>query len=500
MEARSSLGRAGAGMLGAGLALWCLSAVLSPGTDSPPQRHRFRRDDSHPLTSYLRTRARVDVPTVRPATVQKTAPIFDPDDDLAYTNYRVPALVEHAGLTLAFAVASDSWERHAESDIVLKRSSDRGESWSEELDVIVGNRVGIASLGRASRHGTEYGNPVPISCSATADVLLVFSVNQTKVFLTRSADGVRWSPPSEIEGVKVPGWGTLVPGPGHGLELRHGLRAGRLVVPFNHMLREATVVATTTYRPTDPDDPRSEPTAVTRYEVENPHARHVGLSHDARMREHVEGQVIDERVALEPGADAPARAGLNAYEARSNHAAALYSDDHGATWHAGEDVPHLGSGEVSMAELPSGALVASFRVRHRRDGACRHFAASADAGGSWVLLPQAGSADSPPNCTVVDPGCQGALISNGEWLYASGPHDPHERRDLALYASADGGEHWQLIARPAAGARSAGSSDMVVWQPYGVHPWPEVGLAFEQGGRSSAGAAIMHTRISLGNE
>jgi len=504
MEARP-LVRVGGVTLGAGVVLWCIGALI-PAAEHPAEltrRSHSRHQIVAPaLSSYDSSiGAQEPLPTAQQATLEKTTAIFDPDTDLEYAYYRVPALVEHGSFTLAFAQAAGTFERHTPSDIVVKRSTDRGETWTRDLDVIVGNRLGIPGLGRASRHGTEYGNPVPISCLATGEVMLVFSANQTHLFSVSSSDGIRWSAPAEIEGVRVPGWGTLVPGPGHGLELRSGIHAGRLVVPFNHMLSESTVVQTTTYRLSDPDDPRSEPLAVTRYSVENPraHHSHVGFSHETRMREHVEGQVVDLRIAATPGGSAPTRAGLNAFEARANHAAAMVSDDHGKTWRVGEDIPHLASNEVSMAELPGGELVASFRVRHERDGHCRHFAVSTDGGYSWDLRPQSGASDSPPNCTVVDPGCQGALVSNGRWLYASGPHDLLERRELALYASPDAGEHWKMISRPPAGSRSAGYSDMVVWQPYGVHPWPEIGLAFEQGTQAT-GTAIMHSRISLGNE
>ncbi len=135
-----------------------------------------------------------------------------------YHTYRIPALaVASDGTVLAFCEA----RRHTghdddEIDILLRRSTDGGRTWSpRQLVVADGDRT--------------CGNPCPVVDRVRGEVLLPFCKDNQEVFVTRSTDsGGTWSAPVEITAqVKVPPWSYLGTGPGHGIQLQ----SGRLLVP-----------------------------------------------------------------------------------------------------------------------------------------------------------------------------------------------------------------------------------------------------------------------------
>jgi hypothetical protein len=189
-------------------------------------------------------------------------------------------------------------------------------------------------------------------------------------------------------------------------------------------------------------------------------------------------------------------AGLNTYEALASFAGSLYSDDLGATWHPGSDMPALGSHEHMLAEMPSGEVVSSYRSYNARGPRCRGFAVSTDGGVTWAMRAQAGAYDSG-TCVVPDSGGEGSLVSVGSWLYAAGPNAPATRHALGLYASPDSGRTWKLVGRPA-GAAMAAYTDLATWPPYGVEPWPEIAILYEHGPAGASAISLM--RALLGNE
>ncbi|KAG8461557.1 hypothetical protein KFE25_001161 [Diacronema lutheri] len=438
----------------------------------------------------------------------RTSTVFDPDDDIEYPSYRVPAIASLGGETLlAFAEARRSARDDGPIDILVKRSDDNGVTWSLDATRVVSNQFGVPGAPPGSRGFTSYGNPTPIALApaSPADrpaVVLLFTVNETYVFLARTTDGEKWTNPVDItEQVKLPGRGRMATGPGHGVQLAHGAHAGRLLAPFNHLLAESAVVQRQVWA-SDPADARRVQSVVTDYEVDNAeaalghhagaHARAGGAaSHHFAQREHVSGRIVDLGVG-------DALGGLNAYEARGSFGATLYSDDGGGTWHVGSDIPALGSHEHMLAELPSGEVISSYRLYNARGPRCRHFASSTDGGITWTLREQAGaSSGDGGGCTVPDPQCEGSLASSGGWLYAASPSDPTERRALGLYASADGARSWRLVGRPNVRGL-AGYSDLHTWPPVGVEPWPEIGVLFEHG--PAGASAIAFTRAHLGEE
>jgi len=157
-----------------------------------------------------------------------------------YASFRIPAVVATAaGTLLAFCEGRvDSAADHGHIDIVLKRSTDGGRTWSP-LRVAASNGRNLA------------GNPAPVVLD-TGRVLLVHvraAAGATEAAILRGRvkdadgrrvwvqhsddDGVSWSAPKEITAqVKKPGWRWYATTPGHALQLR----SGRVLVPANHTL------------------------------------------------------------------------------------------------------------------------------------------------------------------------------------------------------------------------------------------------------------------------
>ncbi len=159
-----------------------------------------------------------------------------------YAVYRIPAVIAtEEGTILAFCEgrrhsASDS----GDIDIVLRRSTDGGETWGPMIRVVDDGE-------------DTCGNPAPVVDRATGTVRLVFTKNKgdgperqilrgeappRSVWVTSSRDdGLTWSEPREISAdVRQPDWRWYATGPGHGIRLSDG----RLVVPCNHSLNEET--------------------------------------------------------------------------------------------------------------------------------------------------------------------------------------------------------------------------------------------------------------------
>ncbi len=145
--------------------------------------------------------------------------------EAGYTTYRIPAIaVTEQGTALAFCSArrgrGGDWDRN---DIVLRRSEDGGETWSPATVI-------------ATHDEQVVDNPVPIA-AADGTVHFLYQEHYARVYYTRSTDeGRTWEAPAEITGAFEAfrpeyDWKVVAPGPGHGLELRHGPDTGRLVVP-----------------------------------------------------------------------------------------------------------------------------------------------------------------------------------------------------------------------------------------------------------------------------
>ncbi|MGI5149619.1 exo-alpha-sialidase [Plantactinospora sp. CA-294935] len=160
-----------------------------------------------------------------------------------YHTFRIPAVIQAPdGTVLAFAegrrtAAADS----GDIDLVLRRSHDGGRTWGP-LQVVGDNGP------------NTFGNPVPLVDPTSGDIVLLTTHNAGHVtaaqirsgtippedsrrpHVQRSSDsGATWSDPVDITAdVKRPQWRWYATGPCHGIVLRHGPHAGRMIVPCNY--------------------------------------------------------------------------------------------------------------------------------------------------------------------------------------------------------------------------------------------------------------------------
>ncbi|SEF20924.1 sialidase-1 [Amycolatopsis pretoriensis] len=171
--------------------------------------------------------------------------LFKAAQDPGYSCFRIPAIVESAhGTLLAFAEGRvDNCGDTGDIDLVLKRSTDGGRTWSP-LQVV--NRGG----------GDTHGNPVPMVDRRTGRIVLITTYNKGRaddkacdVPCPRTPhsqysddDGRTWSTPVDISAqAKLPDWDSwYASGPVHGIQLTRGRHAGRLVFGVNAETSDGT--------------------------------------------------------------------------------------------------------------------------------------------------------------------------------------------------------------------------------------------------------------------
>lgn len=155
-----------------------------------------------------------------------------------YFSYRIPALLRTPkGTLLAFAEArKNSRSDSGDIDMVVKRSTDGGRTWSSQKLI-------------ADQGPDTIGNPCPVVDRRSGRILLPLTANPgasnkndliaekgtRTVWMSESSDdGLTWSTPREIsKQVKQANWTWYATGPGVGIQLKDG----RLVIPCNHRIR-----------------------------------------------------------------------------------------------------------------------------------------------------------------------------------------------------------------------------------------------------------------------
>ena len=165
------------------------------------------------------------------------APIDDPalfrSGEDAYDTFRIPALIEASnGDLLAFAEGRVGGRGDSgDIDLVLRRSSDGGDTWSD-LEIVWDDGVNTC------------GNPCPVVDSSDGTIHLLATRNlghdheseiiagtsegtRTVWVLTSTDHGATWTEPREItSATKRPDWTWYATGPGNGIQLRSGPKAG----------------------------------------------------------------------------------------------------------------------------------------------------------------------------------------------------------------------------------------------------------------------------------
>jgi len=296
--------------------------------------------------------------------------------------YRIPSIIiTRQGALLAFCEGRKSISDHSENSIVLKRSTDNGDSW-ESLRV-------LARMGRDSLN-----NPESVIARDIGRVILFFQCypypsNEHRIApgfvetrwqkwlglralrsfeMHSDDDGVTWSTPRDItRQVKRPSTvTTIASGPGIGIQLRRGKHAGRIIMPFN----------------------------------QGPWGK------------------------------------WQVYVA--------YSDDDGETWAMGDVAPDPGPGhanEVQAVELSDGSIL----INARNQGGTKHrkIATSADGGQTWTKLVD-DLALIEPVCQGSIIRHSDPLDGERNVLLFANPASTSARDQGTIRASIDDGETWPL--------------------------------------------------------
>ena len=150
-----------------------------------------------------------------------------------YNTLRVPSiLMTKEGTLLAFCEGRSSWRDKIHIDLVMKRSEDRGQTWSSLVCL-------VKAMPKAAM------NPTPVQDRTTGRIFVVYELfpenydssrrglgsdSATDWMIASDDDGRSWTRPIEITSMtKKPEWGTIAHGPGVGIQTQ----SGRLMIPSN---------------------------------------------------------------------------------------------------------------------------------------------------------------------------------------------------------------------------------------------------------------------------
>jgi|SRR5665647_577209 len=157
-----------------------------------------------------------------------------------YKGYRIPSVVVSTkGTLIAFAEGRNDGGDSGDIDLVLKRSTNNGKSWSKEILVwndalntcgnpcsVVDEETGRIWLFMTWNNGAD----------SESNIINKISTSSRIPYICYSDDdGLTWSKPIDLaQTCKDSSWGWYATGPGFGIQLKNGKYKGRLVIPANH--------------------------------------------------------------------------------------------------------------------------------------------------------------------------------------------------------------------------------------------------------------------------
>lgn len=322
--------------------------------------------------------------------------------DEGYKSFRIPAIIRAPnGDLLAFCEGRlNGSSDFGNIKIVLKRSSDKGKTWSP-LQVV------------ASNDSLQAGNPAPVVDITdpefpTGRIFLFYNTGDASesdirngkghrdvLYKTSIDNGRTWNDPiditTQVNRIDQPAinpqwnfkedWRSYANTPGHGFQFENGKYKGRIYIAANHST------------------------------------------------------------------------GLPQQYFKDYRAHGFYTDDHGATFHLSETVPFPGSNESSAAPMTKGRMMMNSR---NQTGKHRIVSLSSDGGATWDTT--------FVDYNLADPICEGSLLNIGTKkgktvLAFCNNVDTSHRDSLTLHISFNCGKTWRknfLIE-----SKNTGYSDIV---------------------------------------
>lgn len=156
--------------------------------------------------------------------------VFNAGDDQV-NSYRIPSILcAKDGSLLVFCEArKESWKDKSRTDIVLKRSTDGGKSWSPMQNLTKGT-------------DGAFMDPTPLLDKTNGRIFLFTNFwpsddhsgkSNRAILVTSDDNGVTWTAPQEVTNKLLPkGFCSMGFGPGNGLQMEGKKYCNRLILPM----------------------------------------------------------------------------------------------------------------------------------------------------------------------------------------------------------------------------------------------------------------------------